>query len=97
MKEVIIVYQDCFMCGSHEKWGEKTIAEIEKAGVAYRKLSFACQEGQEHCEKAIAHGITSFPFVTDGERYAKTVDELFAKPRTATIKITKKTRKSKKD
>lgn len=90
-KEIMIVYQDCFTCGSKQKWGEKTINAIIKAGIPYRKVSFACAEGQAHCMKAIQNGITSFPFVTDGSRYAKDIDSLLNAK-----KSEKRTRKTKK-
>lgn len=95
MKELLIVYQDCFMCGSSKAWGEKTIEHITSKGVPYRKVSFASMEGQEHALKAIKAGIKSYPFVTDGEKYAKNVDDLF-EIKKADVKITTKAKKAKK-
>lgn len=96
-KEIIVVYQDCFMCGSKKEWGEKTIASIVKSGANFRKVSFASVEGQAHCAKAIENGITTFPFVTDGKTYAKDVETLIqaeSEPQ-ATKKPAKKTKKTK--
>lgn len=97
-KEIIIVYQDCFLCGSHQNWGEKTIANIMKAGVQYRKLSFASAEGQAHCAKAISMGLKRLPFVTDGKTYAYDVATLLeAESEAQTVKKTsKKTTKKQK-
>lgn len=76
MKEIVIVYQDCFLCGASKKWGDATIEHLTKTGIPYRKLSFASQEGQAHALKAIEAGIASYPFVTDGTHYAKDVKSL---------------------
>lgn len=98
-KEIVIVYQDCFTCGAKQNWGEKTLEKIAKAGVAYRKVSFASIEGQSHCMKAIANGIKSFPFVTDGENYAFDVESLLqaeSEPKTAK-KRTRRSKKTKKE
>lgn len=98
-KEILIVYQDCFTCGSKRNWGEKTLTAIANAGVPYRKVSFASAEGQAHCMKAIKSGITTFPFVTDGKTYATDIKSLLeaeSQPQTANKK-TRKTKKSKKE
>lgn len=97
-KEIVIVYQDCFTCGARKNWGEKTLAAITKAGVPYRKVSFASVEGQAHCMNAIAQGIARFPFVTDGKTYATSIESLLQaepKPQTAK-KTTRKTKRTKK-
>lgn len=98
-KEIVIVYQDCFMCGSKKPWGEKTIEGITKSGASYRKVSFASVEGQAHCAKAVLAGITSLPFITDGKTYASDIETLLqaeSKPQTAK-KTAKKTKKMKKE
>ena len=96
--EIVIVYQDCYLCGARREWGEKTINAITKAGVPYRKLSFASVEGQAHCEKAVLNGVTALPFVTDGKIYARDVEELLQAQSGAkkTKKVAKKTTKNKK-
>lgn len=100
-KEILIVYQDCFTCGS-KTWGEKTLEAIAKSGNYYRKVSFASVEGQAHCMKAIKNGIRTFPFVTDGRKYAKDVESLLqaeSEPQTTkkTKRTTKKTKKQAKE
>lgn len=109
-KEIIIVYQDCFMCGSRENWSEKAkhvADEAEKAGIPYRKLSFATCEGQDHCAKAIENGVKTMPFYTDGKIYASDIETLIqaesraqneqgeAEPQTAKIKVTKRKKSTK--
>lgn len=100
-KELIIVFQDCFMCGSPENWSEsaKHAAEAaKKAGVPYRKLSFATIEGREHCAKAIESGVGVMPFFTDGKTYAsdiETVLDAMSEPKVAKIKMTKQKKAAK--
>ena len=100
-KEIIIVYQDCFMCGSRENWSEKAkhvADEAEKAGIPYRKLSFATCEGQDHCAKAIENGVKTMPFYTDGKIYASDIETLIqaeSQPQTAKIKVTKRKKSTK--
>lgn len=102
MSEVVIVYQDCYLCGAKKEWGEKTIKHLTDKGVPYRKVSFASVEGQAHCAKAVLNGITTMPFVTDGKIYAKDVETLLqaeSEPKTAKkkAKTVKKTKKGAKD
>ena len=100
-KEIIIVYQDCFMCGSRETWSEKAkhvADEAEKAGIPYRKLSFATCEGQDHCAKAIENGVKTMPFYTDGKIYTSNIETLIqaeSEPQTAKIKVTKRKKSTK--
>lgn len=100
-KEIVIVYQDCFMCGSRENWSDKAkkaAEQLEKAGATFRKLSFASIEGQQHCAKAIEAGVGAMPFYTDGKIYASDLETLLeaeSKPQTAKIKVTKRTKKTK--
>ncbi len=91
--EIIVVYQDCVLCGDR---GKKIKEIATKAGVKIRKLSFACVEGQEHCMKAIEAGIKTMPFYTDGKIYASNIETLLeaeSEPQAAKIKLTKKTTK----
>lgn len=96
--EIVIVYQDCFMCGSKQNWGEQTIAHIMSAGKPYRKVSFASAEGQAHCARAIQNGVTRLPFVTDGKIYTYDVESLLQAESEAQAdkKVAKKTTKNKK-
>lgn len=78
-KEILVIYQDCFMCGAPENWSElakQTFAECEKAGIKPRKVSCFSQEGQSHALAAIQAGVKSTPFFTDGEKYASNIKDL---------------------
>ena len=47
MKEIIVVYQDCPLCGARKEWGEKTLKEALNARARVRKVSFATREGEK--------------------------------------------------
>lgn len=78
-KEIILVYQDCPMCGSRQDWGEKQIAAAKAEDASIRKVSFVTEEGRKYCAEALKAGKASMPFFTDGEgHFGKTVEELLA-------------------
>lgn len=88
-KEIIVVYQDCFMCGAPENWSElakETFAECKKHGINPRKVSCFSQEGQSHAMAAIKAGVKTTPFFTDGKTYASNIKDLIqaeSQPQTA--------------
>ena len=43
-KEITVLFQDCVLCGDR---GKKKGLELEEAGYAFRKVSFASKEGGE--------------------------------------------------
>lgn len=77
-KELLLIYQDCPLCGAREGWGDEQVAAAQKAGVEFRKVSFVAQEAQGMAQKALKAGIASMPYFTDGTHFAKTVEELLA-------------------
>ena len=86
MKEIICVFQDCYLCGSK---GKKDIALIQKKNLNVRKVSFASQEGAELCKRAVFEGgIKKMPFFYDGKKFAQNLIDL-------TVKKTRKKRSKK--
>ena len=72
--EIIIVYQDCALCGAK---GKKRLEWFDSQGIAVRKVSFASKEGADYCSEAVfKHGIKTMPFYTDGLHYAQTAEDL---------------------
>ena len=77
MKEYILVYQDCPMCGSRQWWGEKQISFAKAHKASIRKVSFVSTEGSKYCAEALRAGKASMPFFTDGEgHFGKDLEEL---------------------
>lgn len=75
MREVIVVFQDCALCGVK---GRQTIAEYAEKGIALRKVSFISPEGRELCAKAVEIGIGVMPFYTDGKTFATSIEGVVA-------------------
>ena len=93
-REVIAVYQDCVLCGTH---GRQKVAELAQKGIAVRKVGFTTPEGKELIHKAIfEHKIGSMPFYTDGEKFSISLEDFTEKP-AKNVKKTKKTEKEGKD
>lgn len=92
MKEIIAVYQDCVLCGVK---GKQKIDEYAEKGIAIRKVGFTTPEGRELCAKAVALGIGYMPFYTDGEKFAKSIEDFMES--SEPVKKNKKVRKEKKD
>ena len=93
-KEVIAVYQDCVLCGTH---GRQKVAELAQKGITVRKVGFTTPEGKELIHKAIfEHKIGSMPFYTDGEKFSISLEDFTEKP-AKNVKKTKKTEKEGKD
>ena len=77
MKEYILVYQDCPMCGSRQWWGEKQISFAKAHRASIRKVSFVSPEGEKYCFEALQAGKASMPFFTDGAgHFGKDLKEL---------------------
>lgn len=77
MKEYILVYQDCPMCGSRQWWGEKQISFAKARRASIRKISFVSPEGEKYCFEALQAGKASMPFFTDGAgHFGKDLKEL---------------------
>ena len=91
-KEIIVVYQDCVLCGNR---GEKKRQYLAKKGLNIRKVSAFSSEGEKLVHKAVFnHKMGSLPFYTDGERFSYHVETFLEKK--TTKKSTSKTRKAKK-
>ena len=93
-KEYICVYQDCPLCGDKGRKLKKLILDNQ---LNVRKVSFASEEGKEHCYQAVfLQGIKTMPFFFDGTHYAATLEELIKpkeEPKLAPVEKKKTTRK----
>lgn len=104
-KEIIAVYQDCVLCGTH---GRQKVAELAQKGIIVRKVGFTTPEGKELIHKAVfEHKIGTMPFYTDGEKFSISLEDFTEKPASEpartpekpakNVKKTKKTKKEGKD
>jgi len=93
------IYQDCPLCGARKNWGEAQVKSANDHGIKYKKISFAHPKAYGMAKKALEHGIASYPFFTDGERFSKDIADFAVKeePTEAKTKKKKTTRKKKKE
>lgn len=75
-KEIIVVFQDCALCGAR---GKQKIADLAAKGVTIRKVSFISDEGRELCAEAVKKGIGVMPFYVDGDDFATNIEALITK------------------
>lgn len=94
-KRLVLVYQDCPMCGSRENWGEKQLATAKANNAEIEKMSFVSEEGRRYCREIIEAGKATMPFFTDGDgHFGATVDELLAEIEGVSVeKVEKKQKK----
>lgn len=80
-KRVVMVYQDCPLCGDRGKNVKKIVAE---KGIRLRKVSFASDEGRELIKRAVfENGIKTMPFYYDvkNDRFSASLADIIAKPK----------------
>lgn len=95
-KEILLVYQDCPMCGSRKEWGEKQTEVANKYGFSIRNVSFVSREATDAklMWKAVKQGIRNYPFFTDGVKFSKDLSDFVEKPAENAKKSSKKPAKS---
>jgi len=92
MREIVVVYQDCVLCGVK---GRAKIAEMAQNGIHLRKVGFSTEEGKDLIREAVLYrGIKTMPFYVEGDKYTSSLKELLAEPKKV-VKATKKTKKAK--
>lgn len=91
-KEIIVVFQDCVLCGSK---GKRKVAEYAEQGIYLRKVGFSTPEGKDLIHKAVMkHKIGSMPFFTDGECFDVSIPGLLAKIAKREEKVVEKPKKT---
>lgn len=94
--QLILVYQDCPMCGSRENWGKKQLAAAKANRADIRKVSFVSAEGRKYCYEAIQAKKATMPFFTDGEgHFAPDVESLMAEIKPKSVNKPRKSHKKK--
>lgn len=86
-REIVVVYQDCALCGAK---GRQKIADLAGQGIMVRKVSFITEEGRELCAKAVEKGIGSMPFYVDGNDFATNIEAFLLQKPAETVKKTQK-------
>lgn len=102
-KKVQLIYQDCPMCGAREKWGLGQTYLANANNVEIVPTPFWAIQDKDLLMRAIKAGIKGYPFFTDGDKFAASVDafietpavEIEEKPKTKRRKATLKNGASK--
>lgn len=83
-KEIICVYQDCYLCGDK---GKKDLELIRDRELNVRKVSFASPEGMKLCKRAVFEaGIGKMPFFYDGNKFGQKLTDLLKKTKRKAVK-----------
>lgn len=71
-KQIMLVYQDCPMCGAREAWGEEQTKVAKAHGIEIVKTPFYQTGVKGLIWKACKAGMT-LPFFTDGKHFSKDI------------------------
>lgn len=94
-KQVMLVYQDCPMCGARKGWGEEQTKIANTHGIEIIKFPFFKSGAKEWIWDAAKSGVT-LPFFTDGKKFSKKLEDFIEKPK-RTRRIRKKIEEKPKD
>lgn len=75
-KKIMVVYQDCYLCGSRRKTIPPKIKRLVDLGYEVLLMGFTNPAAKPFIAKAVELGIGSMPFYTDGEHFASTINEM---------------------
>jgi len=72
---LLLVFQDCYDCGAHKAWhdGVREAAAKNKVLICY--VPHTLSEAKELILEAHKQGV-EVPFLTDGKRYSRTLEDL---------------------
>lgn len=96
-KELTCIFQDCLDCGDLAIWYALNTLQAKKHNVAVKPVHYQAIDAYGEMKKARKQGVKSYPFFTDGEKYAKNIEEFFKKEEVVVKKPTRKTKKEAKD
>lgn len=80
-KKIMLIYQDCPMCGSRSNWGKKQTEIADTHGLEIVKTPFYKTGVKGLISKAVESGMGRLPFFTDGERFSYSIEDFVEKPK----------------
>lgn len=93
-KKVIMVYQDCALCGQK---GKKVRHFANIHGIEIKKLGFTTDLAKVLIREAVfEHGLGAMPFFTDGKKFSYHLSDFIEEKPEKVKKKTTRTRKTKK-
>lgn len=78
-KEIMLVYQDCPMCGSREDWGKKQTEIANRHHFKIIETPFYKTGVAGLIMRAIQAGCNHLPFFTDGSKFSYSLDDFVDK------------------
>lgn len=81
-KQIMLIYQDCPMCGAREGWGKAQTKIADTYGFEIVKTPFYKTGVKGLIMSALEHGIGRMPFFTDGEKFSYNLEDFIEKPKT---------------
>lgn len=81
-KQIMLIYQDCPMCGSRQAWGETQTKIANDHGFEIIKTPFYRTGVKDLIMDALQHGIKKMPFFTDGKKFSYSLEDFVKKPDT---------------
>lgn len=80
-KEVLLVFQDCYDCGSSADWYNKQKEKAEKAKIKIIPTPFTAPGAKKLILDAEAKGFKKMPFLTDGsDNFGYNIANFASKP-----------------
>lgn len=91
-KRILLVYQDCPMCGARESWGKEQTKIANTHGLEIVKTPFYKTGVKGLVMDALEHGIKTMPFFADGKKFSYHIKDFVEKPKTKRRRNTRKKR-----
>lgn len=76
---ILLIYQDCYDCGSSKAWHEKIQESAADLGVLIKYTPHNTPGAKELILEAHKKGI-EVPFVSDGKRHSRKLEDLVERP-----------------
>lgn len=81
MTKILLIYQDCPLCGARKEWGDKQLQIADTHGLEIVKTPFYKTGSKDLIMKALENGIKKMPFFTDGEKFSYDLSDFVEKPK----------------
>lgn len=93
-KEVLLVFQDCYDCGSSKEWYQNQSVKAAELGIIIRPMPHTALGAKGLILKADRRGASKMPFFTDGKNKFGYSISRFADPKPVEKKAAKRSVKS---
>lgn len=91
-KQIMLIYQDCPMCGARKDWGEAQTKIANNYGLEIVNTPFYKTGVPGLIKRAVEHGMKQMPFFTDGKKFSYSLEDFVDKPKPRRKRNTKKKR-----